>query len=227
MHKSIAGKKNDFKDEQQETDLKNYGKIVHVELDNPQSTILIALPGISRASDKKFAVRLANLVFGGCGFSSRLLKRLRDVDGLVYRIHTAIVDKDLQSYVNVSAKTRPENTANAIKAIKEECKTLLEKGVNQNELDAVKTYVYATGDLVSNADKVQFVSRCRTDNVPLEDVNGYLGGFFNPTLDDVNTALKEVFDPEKMVIAGCGKSGREEVPIKPNDKKKINEEEKK
>jgi zinc protease len=227
IYKSIAGKKNDFKDVRQKTELNNYGKVIHAELDNPQTTILFALPGTLRTSADRFATGLANVFFGAGGFISRLPKRLRDRDGLVYRIDSSIVDKDLQSYVSVIAKTRPENTADVIKAVKEECRILFEKGLTQEELSTCKTYIYAAVDLVSNADKVRFVSNCRAANVPLEGVNGYLRGYFDLTLDDVNTAIKKVFDPNKVVSISCGKSNQESTSEKRNEAKKENEEEKK
>jgi predicted Zn-dependent peptidase len=227
LYKATVNKNNDFKDGQQRTDLKNYGKVAHVELDNPQATILIALNGISRTSANRFASKLANIGFGGCGFSSRLQKRLRDKDGLVYRINTGIVDRDLQSYVVVTAKTRPENVTKAIKAIKEECREFFENGLTQKELDAFKTYICADGDLVSNADKALFANQCRVDNVPLKDINSYLQNYFDLKLEEVNTAIKAIFNPNKSIVVSCGKSNQKSSPVKCDEEEKGDEEEKK
>ncbi|MDR1288981.1 MAG: insulinase family protein [Holosporales bacterium] len=228
IYNSIAGKKNDFKDGQQRTDLKNYGKVAHVELDNAQATVLVAFPGVLRTDPNRFAARLANTGVGGCSFVSRLVKRLRDVDGLVYRTGSQIVNNDLQSYVVVNADTRPENISNAIRAIKDVCKELCAKGFTQEELDELKTFVYANGDLISNAEKVSFVSSCRIDGTPLNEVNSYSQNYFNLKLEDVNAAIRLIFDPDKSVTVSCGvAANREEVPVKPNDSGKVNEEEKK
>ncbi|MDR1476059.1 MAG: insulinase family protein [Holosporales bacterium] len=204
IYESTTNKTNDFKDGQQQTELLNYGTVAHVELDNPQSSVVIAFPGILKNSAEKFAAKMANIALGGCGFSSRLQKSLRDVDGLVYRINSSINDGDLQSVACISAKMRPENVEKAIELVKEVCQKFYDKGLTQEELDAFKIYVYANNDLPSNGDKLEFVSTCRSNSVLVNEVNGYYGHYYKLSLNEVNTTLKKVFDPAKVVVVSCG-----------------------
>jgi zinc protease len=207
IYKAIANKKNKFIDGQQRIDLGDVeGEVASVNLDTPQSSVLIELPGVSRTSREKFFIKLANIVLGANGVSSRLCKAIREKDGLVYSVSSKVISADLQACVLIEADTRPENVDKVIAAVKTEIKEMHKNGLTQDELTLAKTIIFTKNALPSSEDKKNFVSRCRLDGVKIEEVNSYQKHYFDCTLDEVNVAIKKVFDSSRAVVTSCGKA---------------------
>ncbi|MDR2666975.1 MAG: insulinase family protein, partial [Holosporales bacterium] len=68
---------------EQKTAIESAGRKEHVELDNPQSSVTFALPGVPKNSKQRFAVLLANSVWGQIPLVSRLSKIVRGGGGFV------------------------------------------------------------------------------------------------------------------------------------------------
>ena len=204
--KAISFKKNDFKEVSQRAGIQHQDKVVHVEIDNPHATVLFALPGFLRTTPERFAMRFANIAFGGCPFLARLFKAVRDKNGLVYGVYSNPDELDMQSYIFGAAATRPENIDSVITKIKEECAKFFEKGITKEELESFKTYIYASNVLDDTESVVNFVFNRRDDNIKLENINSYLNNYYNLTLEDVNKSIKKIFDPKNLIFITSGKS---------------------
>ncbi|MDR0695891.1 MAG: insulinase family protein [Holosporales bacterium] len=202
---SIKDRKNNFGPVRQQTELRTAGKEEYVELNNPQSTVLFALPGVLRSSKEKYAVRAANDIWGAAGLVSRLARTVRDQSGLVYRIRSDVYSEDLQSHIRGSSSTRPENVQQVIECIKKECKELYEHGITEEELRKFKVVTHAGTILNSSYTILSFVTSERSDGVKMNDVNEGLSNYYNLTVDDVNKAAKK-FDPSKLIFVVCGKT---------------------
>lgn len=219
LHDALKGHSNAFDPGQQTTELESYDTAhVHVTLNNPQSTVLFALPGVSRKDSDKIAIRAANSIFGKGGLGSRLFKTVRDQNGLVYHIVTTLAEMDLQSMVNGLALTRPENVNKVIDEVKKQVTILYENGISEEELHDFKINKCASYIFSTNASLLSFIENIREDGIKLEQVNDYLDKYLNLTRKDINNALKKVFDPKKLVFVSCGQ------PIGNNDDKKNNTE---
>jgi zinc protease len=85
------------------------------------------------------AAMMANRVFGGT-FSSRLVRRIRDVDGLSYGIRSSIsvTGKDDGSAVTIWAICAPQNAAKLEADVREELARALKDGFTESELAAEK-----------------------------------------------------------------------------------------
>lgn len=201
-------KKNDFKDVVQKTEIKNIGKVKHVELDTSQTSICFVLPGILKSDSDRFAVKLANTVFGGreAIFQTKLFKKVREERGLVYSIVTTVVENDMQSVVLGQSSLSAENVKTAVELIKSECKDFAEKGITQEELDYYKTAISSRQTIQSAQDIVGFINRCRMDLIQLKYINNYLSNYYSLTLDEVNKAIKRIFVADKMTFITSGKS---------------------
>ena len=114
---------------------------------------------------------------------------------------------DLQSIITGSADTRPENVAKVIALVKEEIKKLADKGITQEELDRFKICKFAQTVFDTNGTTLAFVSSLRTVGIKSEGVNTYLRDSYQSlTLDEVNIAIKKVYDPDKILFVTCGKT---------------------
>ena len=198
-------KNNPFDSGQQMTELEkcetNYE---HVRLDNPQSVVAFALPGVARSDNDKIAIRAANNIFGRGGLGSRLFKTVRDQKGLVYYISTRILDMDLQSVLVGLAATRPDNVQKVIDEVKNQVTILNNNGISEEELKDFKVNRYAGHIFATSMSLLNFIVGLRNDGVKIKDINDYLYKYLNLTISDVNRALKKVFDPNKIVFVSCG-----------------------
>jgi zinc protease len=217
LFNSIKGRKNNFKSVEQKTDLRIAGVAEHVALDNPQSSLMFALPGVSRTSHDKFAVRIANEVLGKSGLVSRLSKSIRDTYGLVYRIRTDVItNKDMQAFIKGMSDTRAENVKDVISKIKKECEDIYKNGITETELKRAKIEKYADTILDTNETILDFVISIRTDGVQISGVNNYFDNYYKLTVDEVNKAIKQTYNPDKLIFVDCGKtvkSGQESGKI--------------
>ena len=218
---------NPFKSVEQTTELekceKNYE---HVELYNPQSIIMFALPGVLKTDEDKIAIRAANSIFGRGGLGSRLFKTVRDQKGLVYYIGMQPLNMDLQSIFVGTAATRPENVQKVIDEIKNQISILYNNGVTDAELNDCKVSKYTSHIFATSGSLLNFVVAMRDDGVKIQDINNYLSQYLNIKIEDINRALKKVFNPDKLVFVSCGmnKNSNEQIQKKQEENTNINKE---
>ncbi len=199
-------KKNDFhKAEQHVLDIKPGS--YHVELDNPQSSVLFSLPGINKNSNDYFAASVANSIFGEVGLISRLSKTLRDKSGLVYRIQSNLNSYDICSYVLGNSDTRPKNVEKVIKMIRAECEEIYENGITQEELNSVIAKKFSQNIFDSNSSILNFILKIRNMEITdINEVNKTLNNYKNLSLNEVNKVIKKIFNPNNLMFVDCGKS---------------------
>ncbi|MDR3031194.1 MAG: insulinase family protein [Holosporales bacterium] len=217
IFKVISQKNHKFENVLQKAALYDRKKHEHAELDNAQSAIVFALPGIINASPERFPLRFAVMVFG-YGFNSRLFNSVRN-NGLAYFIYTKTDNLDLQNTVFGAVDTRPENVKKVIEIIKEECKKFYEKGITKEELKLFKSCIFAHNVLDTTKEVLNFVDNRRSDSIKIENINNYLYNFYDLTIEEVNAAIRKVFNPDNLVIVDCGKSVKDTENIKKEEEK--------
>jgi len=125
------------------------------EFDTPQSVVVFGSKGIKRNDAAFFTVYLLNHIVGSGNFSSRLMKKIRVEKGLVYGIGAYLSSYEKVAVWKGSFSTKNETVDEAISLVKQEIKTVIEKGVTVEELSKAKQYL--TGSFVLNLDS--------TDNI--------------------------------------------------------------
>ena len=199
-----------FKDVKQKISLVQKRTHEHIELDNPQSTVLFAMPGILRNSPESYAAKIAVAALGTTGMISRLALAVRDKSGLVYGILANSVDLDMQACIRGLAATRPENVDAVVEKIKDVCKELRDKGITAEELKLFKTRLFAASIFDSNKSILDFVSSLRNQGIKVENINTYLDGVQKLKLEEVNAVIRRLFNPEDIIFVDCGKSLKKE-----------------
>ncbi len=106
----------------------------------PQTSVLFGHPGLARNSDDFFALRIANYIFGGGGFQSRLYKNVREKKGLVYSIYSYLLSYDNDGVIVGGFQTRNKSVYQTIKNVKNELKRLQSNGISRKEFENAKAY---------------------------------------------------------------------------------------
>ncbi len=206
-----VSKKNDFKDSTQQVTFDNLGEIYNVNLDTSQSTIIFALPGVSRTSPDSFAYRLANMVLGGhsTAFTNRLFKDVRDTHGLAYGIYTYTIDNDLLANIQGVARTSPKNVDKLISRVKKIVSDFVANGITEEELNYHKLACSALNALESSQKIVSFLNSCRMDGIKAKYVNNYMNNYYNLKLEEVNGVIKKVFKDAQILFVVAGKTSEQ------------------
>lgn len=168
--------------------------------DNPQSTVQFSGPGIMQDHPDFFPAYVANHILGGGGFTSRLMKEVREERGLTYGIYSGLQTMDRAGLFTGSVASDNAKVAEAIAITKAEIDMLREEGVSPDELSDAKTYM--TGAFVlgfdSNAKIASRLLAYQMMGFPVDYINVRNDKINAVTMEDLNRALK-LFPPASEI----------------------------
>lgn len=116
------------------------GGMTPVPFDVPQSTVLLAQPGLLRADPDWHAYYLLNYILGGGGFQSRLMEEVREKRGLAYSVYSAVYPFDLVGLWLAGTATENARVGDSVAVIKSEWTRLAAEGPTDQEVAEAKTY---------------------------------------------------------------------------------------
>ncbi len=116
-------------------------RTVVVERPVPQSTALMALPGIARDDPDWYSAVVMNHVLGGGGQQSRLFNEVREKRGLTYGVSSGLRTYKRAALLVVSTASANERVAEAIRVVRAELTRMRTEGVTEQELADAKTYL--------------------------------------------------------------------------------------
>ena len=170
-----------------------------------QSQICVAMPGVAKEDDRLFPLSILNTYLGG-GMSSRLVKKIREEEGLAYSVYSYNGSyTDTGAFV-ISVGTRPENCQRVIDIILEELDDVRQNGITQDELD--KSFSQLKGSLYMGLETVN--SRMNKlgrsmliyDRVITPEEN--VDELSKVTLEDVKALAGDMFRKENLQITVLG-----------------------
>ncbi|MDX1684728.1 MAG: pitrilysin family protein [Saprospiraceae bacterium] len=105
-----------------------------------QSSVRLFRPLFNRRHDDYARAFLLNIVLGGY-FGSRLMKNIREDQGLTYGIYSSLDTLKHSGYLYISTETRHENVKKVLNLVNMEMQTLCETPCRNDELLMVKRYI--------------------------------------------------------------------------------------
>jgi zinc protease len=162
--------------------------------------------GLKHRDPDALALRVATTILGS-GFTGRLMKNVRDKEGLTYGIG-AVLDNDTfaDGEWKINATFAPALLEKGVDSTRRQLAEWYQKGVTAAELEQRKTQLVGT----------YYVSLATTRGIAselLETVQrGYDLSWLDEypkalqalTLDQVNGAIKKYLDPDKMILIQAG-----------------------
>lgn len=170
-----------------------------------QSQICVAMPGVAKEDDRLFPLSVLNTYLGG-GMSSRLVKKIREEEGLAYSVYSYNGSyTDTGAFV-ISVGTRPENCQRVIDIILEELEDVRQNGITQDELD--KSFSQLKGSLYMGLETVNsrmnklgrsllIYDRVITPEENVDDLS-------KVTVEDVKALAGDMFRKENLQITVLG-----------------------
>jgi zinc protease len=177
------------------------GQKVTVDLDVPQSVLMMGGPGIMRKDPDFMAAYVLNHILGGSPFSSRLYKEVREARGLAYSVYSTVVPLDHAALFVTSTATRSDRAGQALEVMQAEVRKLAESGPTEEELAKAKSYLtgsYALRFDTSTKIAEQLVG-IQLEDLGIDYINKRNALVDAVTLADVKRVAQRLLDTSMLV----------------------------
>ncbi|WP_018871751.1 pitrilysin family protein [Thioalkalivibrio sp. ALJ16] len=171
-----------------------------------QAHILIGTPTLRRGDEDHYALTLANHVFGGGGFTSRLFQEIRSQRGLAYSVSSRLQPMAVEGPFRIGMQTGVDQADDAVAALREQLVRWHADGVDADELDASRENVVNSFplSLASNSDIVGLLGMMAFYDLPLDYLERYIERIQAVELEDLNERLRARIHPDAMVTVIVG-----------------------
>jgi predicted Zn-dependent peptidase len=182
------------------------GTIYYAYKDTPQANLYMGHLGVRRNGPDQYKLEVLNNIFGGGGFTARLMKELRSNRGLTYGIYGGVMDDRDRGTFMVGSQLKAAKFVEAFGLIKDIIRDLQTKQVSDEEIETAKNSII--NSFVFNFEqKNQVMSQVMTlklqgyaDNY----LDTYIDNIRRVTKQDVLEAAKKYMDPGKMIAVVVG-----------------------
>ena len=175
----------------------------------PQPVALFGLPGILR-NDKDFIpAYVANYILGGGGFSSRLMKDVREQRGLTYDISTDLATYQRAGLLAGQVATRNDAMKQTIQVLRDTMAKFASEGATAKELADAQTYLTGSFPLAfaSNVGIAAQLNTFQRVGLPVDYLAKRNGLIQAVTLDDIKRVAQRLFNPSKLTVVVAGTPG--------------------
>jgi zinc protease len=181
--------------------------ITIVDFDTPQATAYFGHSGIRNDDPDFFAAFVANEIFGGSGFDSRLTQEVRVKRGLTYGIGSYLVGLDRSEIILGQAATGNARMSETIEVVRDEWWRMSDAGVTQDELDTAITYLTGAYPLRfdGNAPIARILAGMQLDDLGIDYINSRNDRIRAVTLDDIDRVVKRIYRPDDLHFVVVGK----------------------
>ena len=169
--------------------------------DVTQTQIRIGNIGVNIKNLDRFAIDVANTIFGG-GFTSRLVNEIRVKNSLTYGVYSDFSANLLGGSYLISTFTKNATVRKTIDITLLETKKLRENGVTEQELKKAKNYIagnFARG-LQAPENLTSQLSTTFFYDLPEDYLQTYVEKIKRVTLDDVKLVVKKYFQYDDLII---------------------------
>jgi zinc protease len=171
-----------------------------------QAQVWIGQPGVPRRDPDFLALQVANHILGGGGFTSRLMREVRERRGLTYGIYSYFLAGRHAGAFTIAVSTRPDQAAQVVQLVHEELRRFTSEGPSDEELAAAKAALINSHalQLDSNAKVLAQVAALAWHDLPLDELDTYPVRVAALDRDTLRRAWQRVIDPQRLVTVVVG-----------------------
>jgi predicted Zn-dependent peptidase len=183
--------------------------VIHNEGKNiNQGRVTIGHRGIKYDHPDAFALRVMNYVYGGGGFSSRLMQKVRSDEGLAYDVHSAFQPGILYTgTMRIRFQSKSESCLYAAKLCVQELERVRKDGVTEQELkETIQFYLDGfPGFFFSTPfDTVKTFANAELLGLPKDYYHTYREKLAKVTQEDCKRVANELLKPENFLFIFVG-----------------------
>ena len=180
---------------------------ISIEYPVPQTVIMFGLPAVLRNDPMFYPTYVTNYIIGGGGFESRLMKTVREENGLVYSIASGMDLSDKAGIIAGSAATSSNQAGATLSLLHDVLEEAKDQGLTETELQNAKQYLMGSFSLklVTNSNLADFLITMQLDHLGIDFLakrNDYIQAI---TLSQINHMVKLLINPERMITVIVGK----------------------
>lgn len=176
--------------------------------DLTQSQIRVGMLGINRKDKQYIPFKVMNYIFGGGGFSSRLMQRIRAEKGYTYGISSSFQAGHIAGPFIISTFTPTATTVPVIEEIVTVMEKFIKEGTHPQELEEAKNFFRGSfplrletpGQMAGELLKLELY------NVPFDYFSTYPEAIGNVTLDEINSLASSYLLPKDLIIVVAGRA---------------------
>ena len=116
-------------------------KTVKINRDITQANIILGHAGVSRENRDFYALTVMNYIFGGGGFSSRLVEEIRNKRGLAYSVASFFDPGKYPGSFQIVLQTKNASAREAISLSLKQMERIRQEPVSEQELEGAKKYL--------------------------------------------------------------------------------------
>ncbi len=188
-------------------------KVVTIDKDLTQANILLGHLGVKRENPDYYPLSVMNYILGGGGFSSRLMKTVRDEMGLAYDVHSSLSADKLSGSFEVEVQTKNSSANTVISEILRQMRLIREEKVSPEELEDAKSFLI--GSYPRRFDTMSkiagFLVHVEFFGLGLDYINNYPDIIRSVTSDDIQRVAQKYIDPENLVLVVVAKQAEAEI----------------
>ena len=184
----------------------NKKKYIFKKFNSEQAHIYIGGQSIKRGSKNHLPLYVGNYIFGGSGFSARLMKELRVKRGLTYGVYSYIYPmKNIGPFV-IGIETKAEQAQESVRLIHKMLKEFHKNGPTDKELTHAKEAIINGFPLRidSNQDILNYLSMINYYDLPINYLNTFTDKISKITKKDILRAFKEEIDVNNLITLVVG-----------------------
>lgn len=179
-----------------------FGKPIFYYRNQPQTNLSMAWPGIDVHDPDYYAAVVMDYIFGGGGFSSRLMDEVREKHGLTYGIYSSMANLVHASRYMAGGSMLPKNVAPTIAMVKKIADDMLTTDVTADELQAAKDYL--TGSMPLRFSSSTNISGAlvslQLNNRPVTALDDFNGKINAVTPADIKRAAARIFKTQPVIV---------------------------
>jgi len=181
-------------------------KTVKIPYPSAQAHILVGQVGNKRGDEDFFTLYMGNQVLGGSGFSSRLMKEIRNDRGLSYSVYSYFAPSAQLGVFQVGLQTKLAQTDAALKVVRDVLGKFQQDGPTAEELEASKKDVSGGFPLrtANNSQIVEYIGMIGFYQLPLDYLDTFTTKVNALTREQITEAFSRRVQPDKMVTVIVG-----------------------
>ncbi|MGH6948383.1 MAG: M16 family metallopeptidase, partial [Kiloniellales bacterium] len=189
-----------------EADVSTEGAVVVIEKPIPQSIAVLGQPGIMRDDPDYYTAYVANHIFGGGGFTSRLYQKVREERGLAYSVYSYLSPLDYGAVLGAGVATQNARIGESIELIRDEWARFAAEGPTEKELDDAKTHL--TGAFPLRLSSTGAISSLlvgmQLEELGIDYIDRRNDFIEAVTLEDARRVAGSLFQPDALSIVVVG-----------------------
>ena len=161
---------------------------------------------MKRGDADYFDLYVGNHILGGGGFGSRIMKVIRDENGLAYSCYSYFLPMREDGPFIMGLQTKNESRDQALELLDKTLREFIEQGPTADELAHAKMNI--TGGfplrIDSNKDIVEYIAMLGFYDLPLDYLNTFNSKVSAVTLESIKDAFARRVEPGKLLTVTVG-----------------------